>query len=171
MFDTIIMEESKSWFRQHTQDRIKQLGEVFTPTELVLEMLEQLPEETWQEGKTYLDNSCGNGQFLAAVAVIKRELGHENYLETIYGVDLMEDNVLECRKRLLEIAGDTPDNRSVVRKNIVVHDALLYDYSFNGEEHTYDDVPTKKGEKPKWKKGWAKTDDQAVFTGCFGAVE
>lgn len=151
-----ILQESISHHRVHSADRIKLLGEVFTPTELVIEMLEKLPDETWDEGKTFLDNSCGNGQFLAAVAIIKRELGHKDYLSTIYGVDLMQDNVDECKERLLAIAGDTEENRAIVDRNIVCHDGLTYDYSFNGKVHESDD-PSK---EPQWKKGWAKTDEQ-----------
>jgi hypothetical protein len=41
----------------------------------------------------------------------------------------MEDNVQECRERLL---CGREDLRHIVEKNIVCHDALTYDYSFNG---------------------------------------
>lgn len=122
--------ESKNYFLVKHPDRVKDLGEVFTPTPLVLEILEQLPSEVWEDGKTYLDPTCGNGQFLAAVLIIKIELGHTNPLSTIYGVDLMQDNVDECRQRLLDIAGDTPTNRAIVEHNILCRDGLTYDYSF-----------------------------------------
>jgi hypothetical protein len=53
----------------------------------------------------------------------------EQALKTTYGVELMEDNVNECRKRL---AGPNPTSEviEIVNKNIVCHDALTYDYSF-----------------------------------------
>ncbi len=105
-------------------------GEVFTPTPLVLEMLQKLPKSVWREDKTFLDPACGNGQFLAAVLIIKRELGHPNPLEKIYGVDIMSDNIDDCRARLLDIAGNTKRNREIVEKNIVCRDGLTYDYSF-----------------------------------------
>jgi hypothetical protein len=92
--------------------------------------LEQLPEEVWQDGKTYLDPTCGNGQFLAPVLIIKQSLNHVNPLSTIYGVDIMQDNVDECRQRLIDIAGDTPENWDIVRNNIRCEDGLKYDYSF-----------------------------------------
>ena len=100
-------------------------GEVFTPTELVLHMITQLSPAAWEPTETFLDPTCGNGQILAAIAVIKRELGHTDYLKTIYGVDLMEDNVAECRERLLLIAGDTPENRLIVERNITQGNAMF----------------------------------------------
>ncbi len=123
--------ESKDYFLVRHTDRVKQLGEVFTPTELVLEILDQLPDEVWEDGKTYLDPTCGNGQFLTAVLIIKKELGHRNTLSTIYGVDIMQDNVDECRQRLIDIVGDTPENWEIVKNNIRCEDGLKYDYSFD----------------------------------------
>lgn len=119
---------------QRTQQRIKATGEVFTPTELVQEMLDQLPPEVFTDPtKTFLDNSCGDGQFLGEVLIRKIENGStfEQALSTIYGVDLMPDNVEECRKRLL---CGRDDLEHIVRTNIVCHDALTYDYSFNGTD-------------------------------------
>ena len=122
--------ESKDYFLVKHPDRVKELGEVFTPTPLVLEILEQLPSTVWDTGKTYLDPTCGNGQFLSAVLIIKMALGHADALSTIYGVDLMQDNVDECRQRLIDIAGDTPANWKIVKHNIRCEDGLTYDYSF-----------------------------------------
>jgi hypothetical protein len=74
--------------------------------------------------------SCGNGQFLAAILIIKIQLGHTNPLDTIYGVDIMKDNCAKCRARLLKIAGDTRKNRETLKKHIVCADGLTYDYEF-----------------------------------------
>jgi type I restriction-modification system DNA methylase subunit len=112
--------------------RVKSTGEVFTPTPLVQEMLDQLPDNVFTDpAKTFLDNSCGDGQFLGEVLIRKMENGStfEQALSTIYGVDLMQDNVDLCRERLL--CGRT-DLSHIVERNIVCHDALTYDYSFNG---------------------------------------
>ena len=52
---------------QHTEEAIKQRGEVFTPPKLVKQMLGKLPQSVFMDPKkTFLDNSCGNGQFLTA---------------------------------------------------------------------------------------------------------
>lgn len=120
--------------------RVKANGEVFTPTELVREMLEQIPIDQFKDpSKTFLDNSCGDGQFLGEVIIRKMENGStfEQALSTVYGVDLMPDNVNECRKRLL---CGREDLRPIVERNIVCHDALTYDYSFNGTNQNQDDL-------------------------------
>ena len=121
---------------QRTQARVKATGEVFTPTELVREMLEQIPIDQFQDpAKTFLDNSCGDGQFLGEVLIRKMENGStfEQALQTIYGVDLMPDNVKLCQDRLL--CGQE-HLRHIVERNIVCADALEYDYSF-GEPVTF----------------------------------
>ncbi len=116
--------------------RIKQTAEVFTPTPLVQEILDKLEDQDpnlfSDPIKTFLDNSCGDGQFLSEVVIRKIERSGcslEQALKTTYGVDLMEDNVIECRKRLAG-PNPTPEILEIVRKNIVCHDALTYDYSF-----------------------------------------
>ena len=132
--------ESKDFFLVKHPERVKQLGEVFTPTELVLEMIEQLPDEMFEDGRTFLDPTVGNGQFLAALAIIKRELGHKEVLSTLYGADIMQDNVDECKERLLDICGHTKKNIEIVDNNIVCADGLKYDYSFNGTNKTEQDA-------------------------------
>jgi len=120
--------------------RVKSTGEVFTPTPLVQEILDQLPQEQFQDlSKTFLDPSCGDGQFLGEVLIRKVENGidFETALSTIYGVDLMQDNVELCRERLL---CGREDLRHIVEKNIVCHDALTYDYSFNGTNKNHDEL-------------------------------
>lgn len=114
-----------------TKERIDQTAEVFTPPALVNEMLDKIPTEVWADPtKTVLDNSCGNGNFL--VEVLRRKIQHGSTptqaLETIYGVELMADNVAECKARLLAIAGDTEAHRDIVDRNIVCHDALTWNY-------------------------------------------
>ena len=123
---------------ERDQLRVKATGEVFTPTELVREMLERIPIEQFTDpAKTFLDNSCGDGQFLGEVVIRKMENGgtFEQALSTIYGVDLMEDNVDLCRERLL---CGREDLRHIVERNIVCADALRYHYRFDGS-HPYDD--------------------------------
>jgi hypothetical protein len=116
--------------------RIKQTAEVFTPTQLVQEILDNLEKQDptlfSDANKTFLDNSCGDGQFLSEVIIRKMERSNcslEHALNTTYGVDLMMDNVIECRRRL---AGPNPSRKiiKIVETNIVCEDALRYDYSF-----------------------------------------
>jgi hypothetical protein len=115
--------------------RIKQTAEVFTPTPLVQEMLDQLPQELFTDStKTFLDNSCGDGQFLSEVVIRKMELSGctlEQALSTTFGVDLMLDNVQMCKKRL---AGPEPTQEilDILERNIVCADALTYHYRFDG---------------------------------------
>ena len=116
--------------------RIKSTSEVFTPTPLVQEILDTLDPALFSDpSKTFLDPSCGDGQFLGEVLIRKMENGidFETALSTIYGVDLMQDNVDLCRERLL---CGREDLRHIVEKNIVCHDGLTYDYSFNGTNKT-----------------------------------
>ena len=121
---------------ERDKHRVKQTAEVFTPTPLVQEMLDKLEEENptlfSDPTKTFLDNSCGDGQFLSEVIIRKMERSGcllEQALSTTYGVEFMEDNVIECRKRLVG-PNPTPEILEIVNKNIVHHDALTYDYSF-----------------------------------------
>lgn len=118
-----------------SKERVKKHGEVFTPTELVEKMLDRLPPEVWTDPyKTFCDPSCGNGNFLVAVLKRKLKMKHtrRQALESVYGVDIMADNVEECRERLLEAARATQnlEARAIVERNIVCHDSLIYDWSF-----------------------------------------
>lgn len=122
--------------------RTKATQEVFTPTNLVQEVLDQLPDEHFiTSDKTFLDPSCGDGQFLGEVLIRKIENGidFETALSTIYGVDLMPDNVELCRERLL---CGRHDLRHIVERNIVCADGLRYHYRFDGS-HPYDDEESK----------------------------
>ena len=116
------------------ESRVKTTGEVFTPTELVQKILNELPSKTFSNPtETYLDPSCGDGQFLGEVLIRKVENGidFEQALSTIYGVDLMQDNVDLCRERLL--CGQE-HLKHIVERNIVCADALRYHYRFDGSD-------------------------------------
>jgi type I restriction-modification system DNA methylase subunit len=118
--------------------RVKATGEVFTPTPLVEEILDTMDQSMFIDSKkTFLDPTCGDGQFLASV--LYRKLEHSSTLEqalsTVYGVDLMQDNVELCRERLL---CGREDLRHIVERNIVCADGLRYHYRFDGS-HPYDD--------------------------------
>lgn len=117
---------------QRDKLRVKATGEVFTPTALVQEMLDQLPPDSFEDlSNTFLDNSCGDGQFISEVLIRKMEHGatFEEALSTVYGVDLMPDNVKLCKERLL---CGRDDLRHIVDNNIVCANALEYHYRFDG---------------------------------------
>lgn len=123
---------------ERDQLRVKATGEVFTPTKLVREILEQMPIDQFTDPtKTFLDNSCGDGQFLGEVLIRKMENGStfKQALSTIYGVDLMQDNVDECRKRLLCGSMD-PEHINIVEQNIYQADALKFSYEFKPMSNT-----------------------------------
>ena len=107
-----------------SDDRINQTGEVFTPMELCVEMVSDIPEDVlMNENSTFLDNSAGSGNFLLALQteLLKyHELSHIND-NMLYGVELMEDNHAEMCKKL---------GVSVDHPHFVYDDATKYDYSF-----------------------------------------
>ena len=126
--------------QQRRKARRKITAEDFTPIELVNEMLDKLPKEVWTDpSKTFLDNSAGNGNFLVQVLIRKLKHNHEplQALSTIYGVELMADNVEEMHNRMLEtLLEHFPGHEStlkeqaieILNKNIICHDALTWDY-------------------------------------------
>jgi len=101
------------------KQRIQSTAEIFTPTDLVIEMLNNIEIDRLGAGKTILDPACGDGQFLTAIKWVKvyiHQMTEEEALEDIYGVDIMRDNVDLCKKRLgggTILMGDSlnPDNR------------------------------------------------------------
>jgi type I restriction-modification system DNA methylase subunit len=106
-----MLEQIKNRIRNHSymsqierdEQRIQATAEYFTPTELVQKMLDSLPEELFSDStKTFIDPACGDGQFLGEVLIKKLENGIALpvALSTLYGVDIMRDNVDLCKKRL-----------------------------------------------------------------------
>jgi hypothetical protein len=114
--------------------RIKATQEIFTPTDMVKNLLDGLDQKLFADvDQPFVDPTCGDGQFLGEVLIRKMENGidFEQALLTIYGVDLMQDNVDLCRERLL---CGREDLRHIVEKNIVCADALRYHYRFDGTD-------------------------------------
>lgn len=131
------------------KSRVKATGEVFTPDGLVVEILEKLSgmdkSAFTDTRKTFLDPSAGDGQFLAHVMMMKIVSGdltklHDKKfmdsdisnvfrtnLKTIYGVDLMPDNVKVIHSRL---GMGMATFRKILKKNIRCENALTYDFSF-----------------------------------------
>lgn len=129
------------------EERHKITQEDFTPSCVVEDMLKKLPQSVFTDfKKKVLDFSCGIGNFL--IAVLGRRLAFcvtdddiINALKTIYGVELMADNVEECRNRLYNtiitkfphITTDSLLNykvRSIIRNRIKWYDSLQFDYNW-----------------------------------------
>ena len=43
----------------------------------------------------------------------------------------MEDNILECKNRILKLVGNTKENKDILDNNIICADGLTYDYMFD----------------------------------------
>lgn len=100
-----------------SKQRVADHGEVFTPPWLVDAMLNLVKEETDRIDSRFLEPACGSGNFL--VQVLQRKLAaveikfeksafeKAHYgllgLMCIYGIELLEDNIQECRANLIEI--------------------------------------------------------------------
>lgn len=100
-----------------SKKRVTDHGEVFTNDREVNAMLDLVKQETERIDSRFLEPACGTGNFLIEVlkrklAVVesrykKNQLEFERYsviaISSIYGVDILEDNVIACRNRLLDI--------------------------------------------------------------------
>jgi hypothetical protein len=113
--------------KQRGKARVKVTAEVFTPMDLCLRMVKEIPIEKLKDpNATFLDNSCGDGNFLVALfKVLSKYHDPEHVLNNmIYGVDLMPDNVAEAKRRL-GLTEDMPGWH-----HVVCADGLTYDYEF-----------------------------------------
>jgi len=135
----LCLDESKHYVLHRSESRQTEFGEVFTPTELVIQMLEHLDDSVWLDGKTFLEPTCGNGQFLAPVLIAKQYLQHKATLSTIYGVDFLQDNVDECRSRLLKIAGKSDSTIAIVEWNIKQGDGATFNYEIEFDKTLKED--------------------------------
>ena len=97
--------------------RVADRGEVLTGKREVNAMLDLVKQETERIDSRFLEPACGTGNFLAPILerkleIIERryrksQLEYERYailaVASIYGIDILEDNVQQCRQRLLGI--------------------------------------------------------------------
>lgn len=100
-----------------SKKRVADHGEVFTAEREVNAMLDLVKQETERIDSRFLEPACGDGNFLAEIlrrklAVVKRQYGknpsdYEKYavlaVTSIYGVDILQDNVDNCQERLFGI--------------------------------------------------------------------
>ncbi|MBO7693594.1 MAG: N-6 DNA methylase [Methanobrevibacter sp.] len=116
---------------ERSRDRIKKNGEVFTPFEIIEQMAQNCPEEDWKDpSKTFLDPTCGNGQILCYI--LQRRLASgvspKDAISTLFGIELMKDNVKMTRKRLRDIL-NTSEYDDILEHNIVCSDIFMWDIS------------------------------------------
>ena len=131
-------------------NRVKATQEVFTPTSMVQNLLNQLDIDWSDPEQAYIDPTCGDGQFLSEALInkISNGIDFETALRKIYGSDLMQDNVDLCRERLL---CGREDLRHIVEKNIVCADGLRYHYRFD-DSYPYDDEVLEIEFEERWDK-------------------
>jgi hypothetical protein len=100
-----------------SKQRVADHGEVFTPPWIVEAMLDLVKEESERIDARFLEPACGTGNFI--VQIVRRKLAavHARYgrqdferrhfsllaIMSVYGVELLEDNIQECRASVLEV--------------------------------------------------------------------
>src|ERR1043165_195987 len=103
-----------------SKQRIADHGEVFTPSWMVEAMLDLVKDETERIDSRFLEPACGSGNFLVQVlrrkiAAVEGKFGKSDFekrhyallaLMCIYGIELLADNITECRANMLEIISD-----------------------------------------------------------------
>ena len=103
-----------------SKQRVADHGEVFTPPWMVEAMLDLVKEESERIDSRFLEPACGSGNFL--VRVLRRKLAavdlryaasdfeRRHYallaLMCIYGIELLADNIIECRANMLELLAE-----------------------------------------------------------------
>ena len=158
-------------------DRVREHGEVLTARREVEAMLDLVKNESERIDSRFLEPACGDGNFLVAILERKLKTVSARYkskkvdfevnllsaLASIYGIDLLEDNIEIAINRMLNIACNfykdnlrvQPDEdfvkimRYILQKNILLGDSLngidkivftqwtLIGYQFKREEYTF----------------------------------
>lgn len=135
-----------------SRQRVSDHGEVFTSPREVTAMLDLVKQETERIDSRFLEPACGHGNFLTEILRRKLDVVEARYkrsqfeyerngvmaVSSIYGIDLLPDNIKEARERLLGIFTDRYSRlyknevkaeclesvRYILDKNIIVGDAL-----------------------------------------------
>jgi hypothetical protein len=103
-----------------SKQRVADHGEVFTPAWMVEAMLDLVKDESARIDSRFLESACGSGNFLVRVlqrklAAVELRYGRSDFerrhyallgLMCIYGIELLADNIAECRANLLAIFDD-----------------------------------------------------------------
>ena len=103
-----------------SKQRVADHGEVFTPSWMVEAMLDLVKGETERIDSRFLEPACGSGHFLVRIlqrklAAVEQKFGKSDFekrhyalltLMCTYGIELLADNIAECRANMLEILAD-----------------------------------------------------------------
>ena len=103
-----------------SKQRVADHGEVFTPAWMVEAMLNLVKDETERIDSRFLEPACGSGNFLVQIlrrklAAVELKYGKSDFerrhfalfgLMCIYGIELLADNIAECRANVLEILAE-----------------------------------------------------------------
>jgi hypothetical protein len=103
-----------------SRKRVADHGEVFTPAWMVDAMLDLVKDESERIDSRFLEPACGSGNFIVRVlrrklAAVERKFGKSDFekqhyallaLMCIYGIELLDDNIAECRANMLDILAE-----------------------------------------------------------------
>ena len=103
-----------------SKQRVADHGEVFTPAWMIEAMLDLVKGETERIDSRFLEPACGSGNFLVRIlqrklAAVELKFGKSDFekrhyallaLMCLYGIELLPDNITECRANMLEILAD-----------------------------------------------------------------
>lgn len=148
-----------------SKERVAAHGEVFTSQREVNAMLNLVKQETERIDSRFLEPACGDGNFL--IEILRRKLtvcsgrvkakqytqlqweqAAVQSVSSIYGIELLEDNAIACRKRLLDFFKEEytalyrsrckleciESARYLLSKNIIHGDALTYKLANNSNQ-------------------------------------
>jgi hypothetical protein len=91
---------------EKSKQRVRDYGEVFTPSHIVDKMCDMVPENVWKDPTyIYLEPTCGTGNFLVAILQKRIDTGMplNKALNTLWGMDILSDNIYDSQVRLCEI--------------------------------------------------------------------
>ena len=123
--------------RQSRRSGASGTQEFYTPYSIVKRMCDKISEADWSNPeKTFLEPSFGNGQFV--IFIIYNRIQHgvtwKDALSTLYGVELMSDNVQETKDRIIylltemEISFDKKEAMKIMDHNLVCSDFFKWDF-------------------------------------------
>lgn len=119
-----------------SKERITKNGEVFTPKALVEKMMDKIPVEKWSDPEaTFLEPTFGSGNMLICMLERRIASGIEpiQAVKTLYGVELMQDNVDLCKDRIREVLKAnkvkiTKKVNDIIDHNFVCSDFFKWDF-------------------------------------------